>query len=171
MKVGTRQGSPAPEPAARRGVSLRCWLLRSVPSRFATLRPMSTLGPSGPREAPVPSVRAAATARRRGAKIFLIATPWRNVSTCVEGLCRPQCKHFRCQLAHLPSCGTLGDFSFGGWRGAAPPPSPSPAPLSPLSLHPSLPPLPHSPPSPFPTLPHLPHFPLSLCSLPRCPGT
>jgi len=64
----TISGSPpAPEPAARRGMRRLCLLLNNRPSALAVERPISTEGPSGPREHPVPRVMAAAVARRTGA--------------------------------------------------------------------------------------------------------
>ena len=58
--------TPAPEPAAMSGNRRRCLLRRREPRARAELRPMSTEGPSGPREAPLPSVMAAASALRTG---------------------------------------------------------------------------------------------------------
>ena len=59
--------APAPEPAAMRGNRRRCLLRRREPRARAELRPMSTDGPSGPRDAPLPSVMAAGIALNTGA--------------------------------------------------------------------------------------------------------
>lgn len=58
--------SPAPEPAATNDSSLRCLLFSTVPRPRAAALPISTLGPSGPKEFPVPKVIAAAVAFSRG---------------------------------------------------------------------------------------------------------
>lgn len=61
--------------------SRRRVLLRSTePSARAAERPMSTEGPSGPREAPLPSVIAAASARSTGAAaaLALACTLWQD---------------------------------------------------------------------------------------------
>jgi hypothetical protein len=48
-------------------MSRLCLLLRTLPRALAVERPISTLGPSGPNEHPVPKVMAAAVARKTGA--------------------------------------------------------------------------------------------------------
>lgn len=58
--------TPAPDPAATRDVNCRCGSRNTELRPFATDLPISTLGPSGPREAPVPRVTAAAMERATG---------------------------------------------------------------------------------------------------------
>ena len=63
--------SPAPDPAASRGKRRLCLLRRTLPSARAVDLPISTLGPSGPSEQPLPKVIAAAVALRTGANTAL----------------------------------------------------------------------------------------------------
>lgn len=68
FKFGRRtRAIPAPDPAASRGTSLLFLLRKTLPRARAQERPISTLGPSGPREQPVPRVIAAAPVLRKGA--------------------------------------------------------------------------------------------------------
>ena len=65
------QVSPAPDPAASRGNRRRCLLRSTLPRALAVDLPISTLGPSGPSEQPLPRVMAAAVARSTGANAAL----------------------------------------------------------------------------------------------------
>lgn len=57
---------PAADPAAARESFLLGFLSNEVPTPLAMEVPISTLGPSGPREFPVPRVTQAATAFKNG---------------------------------------------------------------------------------------------------------
>ena len=65
------QALPAPDPAASRGNRRRCLLRSTLPRALAVDLPISTLGPSGPSEQPLPRVMAAAVARSTGARAAL----------------------------------------------------------------------------------------------------
>ena len=58
--------------------SLRCLLRSVLPKPPATERPMSTDGPSGPNEAPVPNVRAAEVAFSSGCSNDCALDPTKN---------------------------------------------------------------------------------------------
>lgn len=63
-KMGCKDGvdRPAPEPAATSANKCLCLLFSTLPRPLAAALPMSTLGPSGPKELPVPRVIIAAVA-------------------------------------------------------------------------------------------------------------
>lgn len=79
---------PAPDPAARRGTNLLFLLLKTLPKPLAKDLPISTLGPSGPKEHPVPSVIAAALALKNGAITY---------RSCL-------CKDVACLAANIHPC-------------------------------------------------------------------
>ena len=57
---------PAADPAATRDILFPPSHPKTFPNPFAIAEPISTLGPSGPKELPVPSVKDAATAFKNG---------------------------------------------------------------------------------------------------------